>query len=842
MPQRLHLSTCGTLSTLALLLPAAGLTAQAGVPGTAVLSADSHRAAWPKEDGSGFWISTRSSPTVEWAPPQQIVVRGIVGNPVFSPDGQKIAYENARGGYSTQDPNLWGPSRAYTWSFVAVYDFADNRIRYVSPGFARDSGPQWLNNDTVAFTRRIEGAADRELNAPIRPPAPTQSPDRTALDALLAAPLVYQPARSADGEFIAFVAREGRTRAVYFARRGEVARSLVRYPEDDGQDLSEVAVSHQGDLVVYVRGGRPNGKGELANPRSLIQPVQRQIWLVSTSGDSNPRLVAAGSDPQFAPDGRTLLWLAARGIARAKIQSAGSAEGQLGPVEYVLPGPAATVRFSPDSQTIVYGRSSQIEVYNFATHAMWAVVKPSVAVDADPAWSPDGRHIAFRREVGHQPDTDSGFAEPFVAKQPWAIWSADSVSHEAHRVWQAAKGRGSAYYPLDQDATNAGGQTDQLLWSGDGRIVFAWERDGWRHLYAVAAEGGQAKLLTPGNGEVEAATVSLDRSHVIYSTNIGDLEHRHIGIVSLDGTAPSKLTEGDSSQWGPSPAAAGGLTYVEAGWATTPTVVWQDAARRLTRASPEAASSFPTTSLVRPQPVSFPGTDGHIAFGQLFVPPAPGRCGIVFVHGGIKRQMLLGFHYMDAYSNLYELNQYLAGRGCVVLSVEYRSSIMRGYDFRNAPGWGTAGASEYQDVLGAANYLKSRADLHVTHVGIFGLSWGGYLTAQALARNSDVFEVGFDMAGVHAFPGDSFKYSPAAFVSRWRSPVYIAAGDDDRNVDFNQTLLLVQALREKPEKIEVVEKVFPNETHDLYLTFEDLSETYWEGSEFMLRRLLPPAK
>jgi dipeptidyl aminopeptidase/acylaminoacyl peptidase len=297
------------------------------------------------------------------------------------------------------------------------------------------------------------------------------------------------------------------------------------------------------------------------------------------------------------------------------------------------------------------------------------------------------------------------------------------------------------------------------------------------------------------------------------------------------------MTSGASSQWSPTPTASGSLAYIEAGWAKPPIVIWQDSTHHLTAAGPAAPPAFPAARMVQPRAVSFPGIDGGTAYGQLFVPSKPTGCGVVFVHGGIKRQMLLGFHYMDAYSNLYELNQYFAARGCAVLSVEYRSSIMRGYAFRNAPGWGVAGASEYLDVLGGANYLKSRSDLRIKNIGIYGLSWGGYLTAQALARNSDVFKVGFDMAGVHSFPGAAFKYSPMAFAGQWRSPVYLAAGDDDRNVDFNQTIELIQALRSNPQQVEVVQKVFPNETHPLSLTFEHLTDLYWDGSEFMLDHL-----
>jgi dipeptidyl aminopeptidase/acylaminoacyl peptidase len=242
--------------------------------------------------------------------------------------------------------------------------------------------------------------------------------------------------------------------------------------------------------------------------------------------------------------------------------------------------------------------------------------------------------------------------------------------------------------------------------------------------------------------------------------------------------------------------------------------------------------------------VEFPGTDGQTAYGQLFVPSHSKGCGIIFVHGGIRRQMLPGFHYMDAYTHLYELNQYLVSHGCVVLSVEYRSSIMRGYAFRHAPGWGHAGASEMLDVIGGAKYLMARADVDASRgIGIYGLSWGGYITAQALARHSDIFSVGFDMAGVHTSTDEAgVKHSAMAFLDRWRSPMLLAQGDDDRNVVFSEGIKLARALREKRPNVELVTRVFPNETHDMYLTFENLVTIYQEGADFLLRRLVPAAR
>src|SRR5712692_7352852 len=111
--------------------------------------------------------------------------------------------------------------------------------------------------------------------------------------------------------------------------------------------------------------------------------------------------------------------------------------------------------------------------------------------------------------------------------------------------------------------------------------------------------------------------------------------------------------------------------------------------------------------------------------------------------------MVLAWHYSEYYHNAYALNQYLAGRGYVVLIVNYRSGIGYGVEFREALNYGARGASEFNDVLGAGLYLRSRADVDPRRIGLWGGSYGGYLTALGLARASDLFAAGVDLYGVH---------------------------------------------------------------------------------------------
>ena len=210
--------------------------------------------------------------------------------------------------------------------------------------------------------------------------------------------------------------------------------------------------------------------------------------------------------------------------------------------------------------------------------------------------------------------------------------------------------------------------------------------------------------------------------------------------------------------------------------------------------------------------------------------------------------MLLGWHYMYYYSNAYAMNQYLAGLGYVVLSVNYRSGIGYGMEFREALNYGASGGTEYNDVQGAGLYLRGRAEVDPARIGAWGGSYGGYLVAMALARAGDLYKAGVDFHGVHDWAtrvqhsrGRPDYRSPSNLrrwhSSRtWRSPVLLIHGDDDRSVQFNQTVMLAAALRR--QGVELEELIIPDEGHD-FLLHRSWLATYEATARFLGRWLKP---
>ena len=668
-----------------------------------------------------------------------------------------------------------------------------------------------------------------------------------SIDQYLSAPFASEMHPAPGGGKVVWLMDERGARNLWAAAAPDYkGRPLTSYKDDDGQDMGMIEWTADGNSVVYVRGGNLEQIGQAApNPRSWAEMPEQAIWIVSFSGGS-PRKIADGHSPAVSKNGTvafvrsTQVWIS-------------NLDGEK-PVEVIARGVASNLRWSPDGSQLAFvstrGDHALIVVYKPGDRSI-KYLDPSTDRDSSPVWSADGSRVAFIRTASV---TRSGGARPErEALTPWSIRIADVSTGSGREIWHADPGPGSVHHDMVAD--------DQIFWADGDRIAFPWEKSGWMHLYSVSAEGGPATELTPGdNFEIEHVSLSQSRRELLFSSNQDDIDRRHIWRVAVaGGRAPAPVVKLDENiQVQPEDAGDGVVAFLRSSPTETTRAAVKPASGNWRDLAPDSVpADFPAADLVVPKQVIFPAADGLTIHGQLFLPKTPGRHpGMVFFHGGSRRQMLLGFHYMYYYSNAYAMNQYLANKGYVVLSVNYRSGLGYGLNFREAIDYGAAGGSEYNDVMGAGVYMKTRADVDPRRIGVWGGSYGGYLTAMALSRSSDLFAAGVDMHGVHDWSARggsvanpnldpekqreemrvAFESSPMASVKTWRSPVLLIHGDDDRNVNFDQTVSLVAALRAQGTPFE--ELIFPDEIHD-FLLWEHWVKAYKAADDFFTRKLRP---
>ncbi|MDH5380459.1 MAG: prolyl oligopeptidase family serine peptidase, partial [Cyclobacteriaceae bacterium] len=502
--------------------------------------------------------------------------------------------------------------------------------------------------------------------------------------------------------------------------------------------------------------------------------------------------------------------------------------------------------WSPGSTQLAYvsrrGDHAFVGVYDL-TQKTIVYMNPSVDNDSNPVWSPDGKELAYIRVPGQR---DILPFTPVRSSYPWSIHIATPKTGKSREIWKATKGTGSAFNGLSAN--------NQLFWMNNGTLVFPWEGDGYINLYNIKADGSGLKMISAGKSEVQFAAISSSRNTLVFSGNAGDTDRQHVWKFEAESGKTTQITKGEGIEWAPVMTDKGNLYHLASGPKTPafPALLRGGKIENIGN-----IIAYPNTQLAKPEQVIFSSTDGMQIHGQLFLPPKMKKGqkypAVLFFHGGSRRQMLLGFHHRGYYHNAYAFNQYLANQGYIVLSVNYRSGIGYGMEFREALNFGAQGASEFQDVMGAGLYLRNRTEVDPNKIGLWGGSYGGYLTAMGLAKASNLFAAGVDIHGVHDWnvviknfvPGYNSEErmefarlalasSPMPYVKDWTSPVLLIHGDDDRNVPFSETVDIAEELRKNDVYFEQL--IFPDEVHG-FLLHSNWMKAYEAAFDFFERKL-----
>lgn len=678
------------------------------------------------------------------------------------------------------------------------------------------------------------------------------TPNHT-LQALVANPFPSELVAGPTGARVAWVFNAEGKRNIWLAEGPDwAARQITQYKRDDGQELTSLAISADAKWIVFVRGGDHGGNfaGSPPNPDGSITAPKVTICALPVAGGEVKEL-GEGDAPKIDPTGTRVAYISGGKVMIAPIDGAKHGEPM-----FFARGTCGDLQWSPDGKSLAFtldrGRHSFVSVYRQGADSL-AYLDPTTARDSKPRWSPDGTKIAFARLPGQT------MAPQLLLKQtaqPWSIVVFDQDRGTKQVVWNSPKTLWASFDDSFMD------------WQGNSRIAFSASFSGWPNLYSVPATGGEPTPLATGKYMVEEAVTAPPGDAVAYAANTGsdrlDIDRRHIFVATSKSAAIP--IESDPRTMESSPRITGDKNWLFFMRHDAQNPPWPCVApigggptRELAPASRVAKFS----NLIEPKQVIFRSGRFEI-HGQLFEKPGgpAQKPAVIFVHGGPTRQMLLGWHYMDYYAHDYAINQMLAARGFVVLSVNYRLGIGYGWDFQNPldAGWGT-GDGEMSDVEEANRFLRSRPEVDSSRIGIYGGSYGGYLVAAALAKDSAHFAAGVDIHGVHDWsaqmgikdmatqnlithqPTDmadylkiAWKTSPLSSLSSWKSPVLLIQGDDDRNVDFDQLIDLEQRLRER--QVDVDTLVLPDETHQIML-HRNFLKTGAAIIEYLNRKLHP---
>ncbi len=390
---------------------------------------------------------------------------------------------------------------------------------------------------------------------------------------------------------------------------------------------------------------------------------------------------------------------------------------------------------------------------------------------------------------------------------------------------------------------------------GGKQIWFLSERDGWMHLYTldVSVESAKATQLTSGKWEVTSAELARDGKQFYITTSEVHPGERHLYRLPVEGGPRTRITSmAGSNQAEISPDESTlGLVFSYSNKPpevfVMPNTVGAQAVQ-ITSTPTEAWRSF---KWIDPKVITFKARDGADVYARLFTPEMigarrdPARPGVVFVHGAGYLQN--AHRYWSTYFREYMFHNLLAARGYVVLDVDYRASSGYGRDWRTAI-YRFMGGKDLEDIVDGAKYLTTAEKVDPKRIGVYGGSYGGFITLMGMFTTPDVFAAGAALRPVtdwahynHGYTSNILnspqrdaeayrKSSPIYFAEGLKGALLICHGMVDTNVHFQDSVRLAQRLIElRKENWELA--VYPVENHGF------TEETSWADEYKRILRL-----
>jgi dipeptidyl aminopeptidase/acylaminoacyl peptidase len=440
---------------------------------------------------------------------------------------------------------------------------------------------------------------------------------------------------------------------------------------------------------------------------------------------------------------------------------------------------------------------------------------PSPALVHGPYWSLEGdRALVQVVSTGHKDrwiaelDVETGRIEPLV--------------HDRDDAWLGGPPPVAGYL-----------EPALLEWLPGGRFVFASERSGWSHLYLVEP-GREPRALTEGAWEVRDAKLSRDRSKWLLTASREHPCDDHLYTMPAAGGEITRLTTKQGRHSGyPSPDGER-LAVLHSESMSLPDLFLRDVSpgSMETRVTSSGTDNFYRHEWVAPEVVSFPHPDGKPVWAALYTPrrTSTSRPAVLHIHGGGYRQFSHRGYSVYGYGLHLGLLQYLVQSGYVVLDLDYRGSAGFGRDYRTDI-YRRMGGKDVESAVAAADYLVRERGVDRSRIGIYGISYGGFLTLMSQFRHPGVFAAGVANAAVTDWAHYQDRWTrrilnlpsddPEAY--RFSSPIYHAAGLRDRlllvhgliddNVQFQDAARLMQKLMELEKPFEVM--VYPTERHTI---------------------------